>query len=98
IGAAGVILRVPELFVAYLTDGAPRDPGLWPPQVISREHYVQIRREETRAALQIASVPFENILNLSAVDQESMLRVFPLTLCFKWLLEEIAQAGVRTSA
>ena len=73
IGASSLLARFPESAVIYLTDGAPRDNKLWPPDFHgTREEYALLRRAEAERALGIAGVFPRQIRRLGAVDQEAI--------------------------
>ncbi|HKW19174.1 MAG TPA: PIG-L deacetylase family protein [Terriglobales bacterium] len=87
IGASLVLSRCPDCFVAYLTDGAPRDTRLWPPRLTgSRELYVDLRRQEAHAALSIAGISSGAISWLRAVDQEATFEIDRLIADFAKLV------------
>ena len=44
IGATATLMRLHDVFVVYLTDGAPSDRKFWPATQKSREEYVLTRR------------------------------------------------------
>lgn len=72
IGASALLARFPAS-VIYLTDGAPRDSRLWPPDFHgSREEYALLRRAEAERALLHVGVPPERIHGLEATDQEAI--------------------------
>jgi N-acetylglucosamine malate deacetylase 2 len=73
IGASAALYRLPDVTVAYLTDGAPRDTRLRSPHVNgSRDFYACVRAEEAASALAIAGVPASRIVFLGGVDQEAI--------------------------
>jgi LmbE family N-acetylglucosaminyl deacetylase len=95
IGASLLLSRHRESFVAFLTDGAPRDRKLWSPAVKnSREEYASIRRAEAAKALSIPGVPERNIHWLGAVDQEAVLEIGRLTRAFAELLALVTPSVV----
>ena len=96
IGAAGVLLRNPEAYVVYLTDGAPRDSAFWPAQYKSREEYALLRRREVEAALSIAGVTPDRMISLGAVDQEATDELLAYACYFNSLLCRIAPDVVIT--
>jgi LmbE family N-acetylglucosaminyl deacetylase len=77
IGAAATLLRLRDVFVVYLTDGAPSDKKFWSADLKSRSEYIRTRRAEAEAALAIAGVPSERIFWLNARDQEAILEITP---------------------
>lgn len=74
IGASSLLARFPSAPVIYLTDGAPRDSKLWPPEFRgTRDEYASLRRGEAERALHIGGVSPRQIHWLGAVDQEAIL-------------------------
>src|SRR5581483_7089486 len=91
IGASGVLGRLTEPAVIYLTDGAPRDPKLRSPHVTgSRDMYALVRAEEAASALALAGVPTSRISFLNAIDQEAIFDVYRLLEHFVQIAESIA--------
>jgi len=73
IGASALLPRFRNVLVIYLTDGAPRNRGLWSPDFHgSREAYSSLRRAEAQRALSLAGVSGSQIDWLGAVDQEAI--------------------------
>jgi N-acetylglucosamine malate deacetylase 2 len=92
IGASMLLSRFPDSFVAFVTDGAPRNPKLWPPDLnCSREEYAGIRLTEANVVLGIVGISAERIFWLGGVDQEAAFEIDRLADGLKNLL-------VRTSA
>lgn len=91
IGASALLARFPAS-VIYLTDGAPRDSKLWPPDFRgSREEYALLRRAEAERALARAGVPPERIHWLGATDQEA---IFSASDWVRNLIELLARIDV----
>src|SRR3569832_1660472 len=62
IGGSAALNRLSDVFVAYLTDGAPRVARFRSPHVRgSRDFYACVRAEEAACALAFAGVPAERI-------------------------------------
>lgn len=79
IGASAVLARYPLTQVVYLTDGAPRNTKLWPPEMSeSREEYAAIRLEEASRALAHAGIAARQIFWLGGVDQEAIFEAHAL--------------------
>lgn len=79
IGASLLLARFPESVVIFLTDGAPRDRGLWSAGAhVSREAYSHTRRAEAVRAMAHADVSRERIFWLAGVDQEAVFEICPL--------------------
>lgn len=73
IGASWVLSRAAHCCVVFLTDGAPHDRKLWPPEFRgSREEYANLRREEVRRVLTLAGKDVQSRW-LGATDQETAL-------------------------
>jgi LmbE family N-acetylglucosaminyl deacetylase len=73
IGASALLTRFPTTFVAYLTDGAPREKQLWPPTMQgSREEYAALRGQEAARALAHIGISDQQIFWLGGVDQEAI--------------------------
>jgi len=87
---ASVLLPTFTSYVAYLTDGAPRDPRLWTggPHG-SRQGYSTLRCAEALRALQLAMVPGERIVWLGGIDQETVGKIGELTRKLVALLLEL---------
>ena len=84
IGASALLARFPSAHVIFLTDGAPRDTKLWPPDIRgSREDYADIRREEAEKALAHAGIAREQISWLGGVDQDVVLEIRSLAAKLK---------------
>jgi LmbE family N-acetylglucosaminyl deacetylase len=76
IGASAVLARFRRAWIAYLTDGAPRDTHLWPPTMQgSREQYTGVRRREAVNALSHAGISEKATFWLGGVDQEAICEV-----------------------
>jgi len=76
IGASALLARFPFAHVIFLTDGAPRDAKLWPPDMRgSREDYANTRREEAERALAYAGLCGEQISWLGGMDQDAVLEI-----------------------
>jgi LmbE family N-acetylglucosaminyl deacetylase len=74
LGAAGLLSRLSDPWVVCLTDGAPRDrrfvPPGWP---TATSAYAKRRRQELRAALAVAGVGVDRLLQLDIPDQGAAL-------------------------
>jgi N-acetylglucosamine malate deacetylase 2 len=71
IGASALLAKFPCSAVAYLTDGAPRDPRFWTGgPYTSREDYARMRRKEAAQALEYVGMSDEQVSWLGGVDQE----------------------------
>jgi len=88
IGASLVLTRSDSTII-YLTDGAPRETRLWPPDMqCSREEYAEKRRVEAQLAAACAGVSSERMFWLGAVDQEGMFAVAKSTAMLARILEQ----------
>jgi LmbE family N-acetylglucosaminyl deacetylase len=71
--AAALLLRLREVLIVQLTDGAPRDEWFHRHAgVASRAAYADLRRSELRSALAVAGIGESRVISLGAVDQEAM--------------------------
>ncbi len=86
IGAAATLMRCHDIFVVYLTDGAPSDPRFWPAEQKSRAEYIRTRQTEAEAALAIAGISPQRIFCLGARDQEAIFEIIPRAREFCGLL------------
>ena len=76
IGASALLGRFPHAQVIYMTDGAPRNRGLWPADASgSRQDYALIRQQEALSALALVDISAERITWLGATDQEAIFNV-----------------------
>jgi len=74
LGAAGLLSRLNDPWVVCLTDGAPRDRRFVPPGLPrTPSGYAKRRRQELRAALSLAGVGIDRLLQLDVPDQEAAL-------------------------
>ena len=90
IGGSAVLHRLPGSTVVYLTDGAPRDPGLRSADPsTSRQQYARTRWQEATEALALVDVPTERILGLGTVDQEAIDNIPVLVERFVNLLRRL---------
>lgn len=89
IGISRLLSRFPQSMVAFLTDGAPRDPGLRSAGLdVSREAYAEARKKEALQALAHADISSQRIFWLGGVDQEA---VFDICLLGQRLAELMAK-------
>jgi LmbE family N-acetylglucosaminyl deacetylase len=71
--AGALLLRLREVLIVELTDGAPRDAWFHHhARVASRAAYADLRRCELRSALAVAGIGESRVISLGAVDQEAM--------------------------
>lgn len=97
IGGSAALNRLSDVFVAYLTDGAPRDARFRSPHVRgSRDFYACVRAEEAACALAIAGVPAERIAFLGGVDQEAVAEVPVLLQAFVEVVREFQPSVIIT--
>jgi LmbE family N-acetylglucosaminyl deacetylase len=90
IGASLVLTRAPAVHVLHLTDGAPRDAGLWPAGNWTRESYRAARRDELGRALDVAGIAPDRRLALGLPDQECSTA---LPLVIRELIAVVAELG-----
>jgi N-acetylglucosamine malate deacetylase 2 len=97
IGASAALNRLGDVTVAYLTDGAPRDPQFRSPHVSgSRDFYACVRAEEAACALANAGVSAERIVFLGGVDQESIFEAPLLLESFVQLVRQVQPSVIVT--
>ena len=90
IGASACLGRLRNPTVVFLTDGAPRDPGLRSPRATgSRARYARMRHDEAIAALAFTGISTDRILFLGGVDQEAIHQIALLAERFASLLAQI---------
>ena len=90
IGASSLLARLPSTHVIYLTDGAPRDRNLWPPNMQGpREDYAEVRRQEAASALARVGISPGQSHRLGAVDQEAVLNLRELSRQLSELLAQL---------
>jgi N-acetylglucosamine malate deacetylase 2 len=97
IGASAVLSRFRYAHVIFLTDGAPRDHKLWPPDVRgTREDYAAIRQLEAVRALNHAGITKQQLHWLDGVDQESIVDARALADKLARLLTEVRAGALIT--
>jgi len=85
IGCGLLLQRLQHASIAFLTDGAPKDPYFWG-KFGSRTAYANLRAEETRAALQ--GLRHVKTHSFGARDQEL---VFHLDAALEWLRKMVVK-------
>jgi LmbE family N-acetylglucosaminyl deacetylase len=91
--------RLRQLWIAHVTDGAPRN--LQDAQAAgfsTRRAYAQARRAELKAALGVAGLSFRRTIRLDWVDQEATSHLLELTAQLEKLLRELKPDVVLTHA
>ena len=90
IGAGARVAELSDVTVAYVTNGAPRNPE------VARRHecetveeYAARRYEEAMAALALAGLSSEQVTWMGIVDGEASLRLVELCLKMAELLDEV---------
>jgi N-acetylglucosamine malate deacetylase 2 len=90
IGASVLLSRLENSAVAFLTDGAPHDTDLWPPEMKgSRSDYAALRRKEALSALSLVGVSGAAIFWLESIDQEAVFDIRLLAENFGKLLRTL---------
>ncbi len=80
VGAGCLISKLGEVSVLHITDGAPPDlHDAHAAGFTTREEYAAARREECLAALSLASVPEERVVDLAVTDQRATQYLTELT-------------------
>jgi LmbE family N-acetylglucosaminyl deacetylase len=88
LGAASLLTSLESCGVLHLTDGAPRDPRLWPACALATPGaYARQRQDEARRALALAGVQDEDVHRLGGVELELSYSMGELAreLCY-WFL------------
>jgi LmbE family N-acetylglucosaminyl deacetylase len=100
IGAAACLARTRDAWVVHVTDGAPRDPSLWPAEhrASTREAYAALRRREAEEALALAGIGVDRIVRLRLDDQEVERALVELAHALAALVAELEPAAVVTHA
>ena len=89
IGASSLLPKF-DSWVAFLTDGAPRDSRLWSGGPYeSRDQYASVRRREAEAALRCVGIAADRIRWLGGVDQQAAEFVPLLTARLTKVLLEV---------
>ena len=94
LGAAAMLSRLSDVWVIGITDGAPRDPRFVPAGAPAETAaYARLRRKEMRAALALAGVGAERVLQLGVPDLTASADlpklVHRLTLLFRGLKPQL---------
>jgi LmbE family N-acetylglucosaminyl deacetylase len=97
VGAGCLISRLLDVTVLHVTDGAPRDmQDAKAAGFADRADYARARREECLAALAIANVPEERVVDLEIPDQHASSDLADLTKKISTFLQQSAQDIVVT--
>jgi LmbE family N-acetylglucosaminyl deacetylase len=95
--AGALLLRLDDVVIVLLTDGAPRDDWFHlHAGVTSRAAYADLRRHELQSALAVAGIGASRLVSLGAVDQEAMDELPRLTRDLCHLLRAWRPAVVLT--
>lgn len=99
IGAGASIQRLGDLFVVFVTDGAPLDLAVAQERgFATREAYAAHRLEEAVSALRVAGVPSERVTTLGVVDGRAHLEIATLARRIARLIERLRPDIVVTHA
>jgi LmbE family N-acetylglucosaminyl deacetylase len=91
VGAGCLISRLGDVSVLHVTDGAPRDmQDAKAAGFAARADYARARREECLAALAIANVPQERVVDLEIPDQQAARCLADLTKKISTFLQQSA--------
>lgn len=97
IGAGARLAQLSEAWVAYVTDGAPRNPDVARRHSFeTRAQYAEQRHREALAALAIAGIGEDRISHLGIVDGEASQNLVELCLRIADLLDRIQPTVVVT--
>lgn len=90
IGAGGLLADLPDVVVAHVTDGAPRDERYAQSKGFqTREEYARARRREVVNALAHLGITPERCRGLGYVDGEASLQMLELVFDVADLLDEV---------
>jgi N-acetylglucosamine malate deacetylase 2 len=99
IGAGGLLRHLPNVAVAHVTDGAPRERRWWgAPHLPTRADYARLRAEELARALDLACVPRDRRRSLGREDQRASLDLAGLARDVADLLADLRPGVVLTHA
>jgi LmbE family N-acetylglucosaminyl deacetylase len=97
IGASALLGRLKNVVVAFLTDGAPRDPAFRSSLVNgTRESYAAIRAQEAARAMELVGLGPDRIRFLGGVDQESICELPRLLESLFDLIQDVRPAFIVT--
>jgi LmbE family N-acetylglucosaminyl deacetylase len=99
VGAGCLISKLVDVTVLHVTDGAPRDmQDAKAAGFDERADYARARKEECLAALAIASVPQDRVVDLEIIDQGASACLADLTKKITMFLQQSAADIVVTHA
>lgn len=90
IGAGGLLAGIPDVVVAHVTDGAPRDERYAQSKgFLTREEYARARRREVVNALARVGITPERCRGLGYVDGEASLQMLEVVFDVADLIDEV---------
>lgn len=90
IGAGGLLAGIPDVVVAHVTDGSPRDNRYAQSKGFqTREEYARARRREVVSALSHVGITPDRCRGLGYMDGEASLRLLELVFDIAQLIDEI---------
>lgn len=90
IGAGGLLGGLPDVVVAHVTDGAPRDERYAQSKGFqTREEYARARRREVASALSHVGITPDRCRGLGYVDGEASLQLLELVFDVAELMDEV---------
>src|SRR6267378_7632408 len=99
VGAGCLISKLVDVTVLHVTDGAPRDmQDARAARFDDRSDYARARKEECLAALAIANVPQERVVDLEITDQRAAACLADLSIKISTFLQQSAADIVVTHA
>src|SRR6266478_9605264 len=99
VGAGCLISKLADVTVLHITDGAPRDmQDARAAGFAERSDYARARKEECLAALAIANVPQERVVDLEIADQRAAACLADLSKKITTFLQQSAADIVVTHA
>jgi LmbE family N-acetylglucosaminyl deacetylase len=97
--AGALLANLPTVWIAVLTDGAPRDPVFASAAgAASRADYVKQRRAELEQAVALAGIGADRVFWMGAVDQEAALELPRLVQELVALVKQLDPELVLTQA
>ena len=79
IGAGGLISRLRDVTVLHITDGVPESPNVSEASNTQRAEKVQVLNRECRAALALANIASEHVVEFGLVAYQAPLQLADLT-------------------
>lgn len=99
VGAGILLARLPDVWILHATDGAPRDSRFMADGFSgTREEYAEARRRELEAALALAGIGPDRLLDLGVADQEAVFEIPRLVAGIARICREVQPGMILTLA